>query len=274
MQGRLAIVVCLLLPLVGCRGMLPFHATRRAQPASELPIGYELSAGRLLIHSNFDVPDGRGVARELTSEGDNVCETLGLPCSETPINVYLFRDAQSYGECLASYFPNVPARRAFFMESDGQLAVYAHWSDRVAEDLRHEVAHGYLHAAVSGLPLWLDEGLAEYFEVPRSQGGLNTPHVDLLNDLLEHNGWRPDLERLERLTDVSQMDQPSYAEAWAWVYFMLHSRPERHDVLTRYMLDLASPAGPREAISRQLSKTEADPAQSLVSLLIGLKKPD
>ena len=75
------------------------------------------------------------------------------------------------GEYLTRNFPSVPSRRAFFLETDTRLAVYAHWSDRVAEDLRHEVAHGYLHSVVPGLPLWLDEGLAEYFEVPRGQNG-------------------------------------------------------------------------------------------------------
>ena len=70
-------------------------------------------------------------------------------------------------------YPDFPKRRAFFVETDTQLAVYAQWGDRVAEDLRHEVAHGYLHAIVPSIPLWLDEGLAEYFEVPRGQNGLN-----------------------------------------------------------------------------------------------------
>ena len=128
-------------------------------------------------------------------------------------------------------FPNVPSRRAFFLETDTRLAVYAHWSDRVAEDLRHEVAHGYLHSVVPGLPLWLDEGLAEYFEVPRGQNGLNQPHVELLSDMVEHDGWQPNLTGWRSLTDAAQMDQRDYAESWAWVYFMLHSPPERREML-------------------------------------------
>ncbi len=58
--------------------------------------------------------------------------------------------------------PSFPARRAFFVETDTRLAVYAYWGDRIAEDLRHEVAHGYLHAcvpadsALAGRGLWLN----------------------------------------------------------------------------------------------------------------------
>ena len=47
------------------------------------------------------------------------------------------------------------------METDTRLTVYAYWGDRVAEDLRHEVTHGYLHTMVPHVPLWLDEGLAQ-----------------------------------------------------------------------------------------------------------------
>ena len=141
-------------------------------------------------------------------------------------------------EFLKQNFPNVPSRRAFFLETDTRLAVYAHWSDRVAEDLRHEVAHGYMHSVVPRIPLWLDEGLAEYFEVPRGQGGLNRPHVDLLSDMAEQEHWRPNLPRLEKLTDAAQMDQRDYAESWAWVYFFLNSPPERREVLTDYLAHL------------------------------------
>ena len=46
-----------------------------------------------------------------------------------------------------------------------------------ADDLRHEMTHAYLHAVVPNVPLWLDEGLAKYFELPRQQHGLNQPYV-------------------------------------------------------------------------------------------------
>jgi hypothetical protein len=193
---------------------------------------------QLVFHSDFDLPSDHRLVRELTSERDDVYRTLGLPPSTEPIHVFLFREAEAYKKYQSLYFPGVPARRAFFVESDTQLAVYAHWSDRVAEDLRHEVAHGYLHAAVPQLPLWLDEGLAEYFEVPRGHGGLNRPHLDLLADMMQYDGWRPNLPRLEQLHNAAQMDQRDYAEAWAWVYFLLNGDAERRKLLTSYLADL------------------------------------
>ena len=49
---------------------------------------------------------------------------------------------------LLQSFSAISQPRAFFVESDTRLNIYAYWGDRVAEDLRHEVTHGYLHAMV------------------------------------------------------------------------------------------------------------------------------
>jgi hypothetical protein len=239
-------------------------------PPDALPAAHELPVGQLVFHSDFDLAKDHRVIRQLTFEREDICTTLGLPCSNEPIDVYLFRDADRYREFLARHFPNVPSRRAFFLESDSRLSVYAHWSDRMAEDLRHEVAHGYLHSMVSGLPLWLDEGLAEFFEVPHGQEGLNQPHVELLADLAEHNGWRPDMRRLERLTDAAQMQQSDYAESWAWVYMFLHSQPDRRELLTKYLADLRE-TGTREPLSIRVAKASAEPEKALADYLATLK---
>ena len=100
---------------------------------------------------------------------------------------------------MTQQFPQFPERRAFFVESDTRLAIYAYWGDRVAEDLRHEVTHGYLHTMVPHLPLWMDEGLAEYFEVPRGQRGFNRPHLDLLLVAMQQQQWAPNMAKLAEL---------------------------------------------------------------------------
>lgn len=82
-----------------------------------------------------------------------------------------------------------------------------------------------LHGSLSRVPLWVDEGLAEYFELPGAPG---VPREDYLTDLarLLKNGWRPDLKRLELLDGVSEMQRLDYAESWAWVHWALHTHPE------------------------------------------------
>jgi hypothetical protein len=230
-----------------------------------------LRVGQLHIHSDFELAEDHRILRELTAERDEMCRTLGLPCGNEVIDVHLFGDGERYAEFLKRHYPTVPSRRAFFLETDSRLAVYAHWSDRMAEDLRHEVAHGYLHAVVPGIPLWLDEGLAEFFEVPRGQNGLNQPHLDLLSDMMHHDGWKPNLEKLEQLREASQMDQRHYAESWAWVYAMLHSDPERRKILTDYLAELYE-RGTAAPLSHRLAAHSAQPEQTLATYLTELKE--
>jgi hypothetical protein len=260
MRGSLRVIIAALtaLPVTfGCRGI--------PQPAPA-PSAHELCVGQLRFVSDFQLREDNPLVRELADERQDVYDTLGLPSGNEQITVYLFRDAQHYGEFLSRYFPSVPSRRAFFLETDTALTVYAHWSDRFAEDLRHEVAHGYLHAVAPGLPLWLDEGLAEYFEVPRGNGGLNRPHLDLLADMTEHEGWRPDLARLEQLKNAAAMEQLDYAESWAWVYFLLHSDSSTRELLTNYLTDVRTRGNP-EPLSTRLAEYRSEPEQQLALYL-------
>jgi hypothetical protein len=259
-----AILLGLLAIQLGCRGF-------GLSPRAALPEAHVLKVGQLVFHSDFDLPKDHRLVRDLVEERENIYGTLGLTSTNEPIDIYLFRDADRYGQYLMRKFPNVPSRRAFFLETDARLAVYAHWSDRMAEDLRHEVAHGYLHAVMPGLPLWVDEGLAEYFEVPRGLDGLNQPHVALLSDSMERDRWKPNLKRLETLTDAAQLDQRDYAESWAWVYFMLHSPPERRQILTDYLADVGS-KGSAAPLSTRLAAVQAEPEGPLMTYVTSLKK--
>jgi hypothetical protein len=263
MRGILYTLLVLGAIVGGCRGI------PRSEP---LPDAYHLRVGQLHIHSDFELTEDNRTLLDLMSERDYICRTLGIPAGNEVIDVHVFRDDERYAQFLRRHFPTVPSRRAFFLETDSRLAVYAHWSDRMAEDLRHEVAHGYLHAVVPGLPLWLDEGLAEFFEMPQNLNGFNQPHLALLSDMAEHERWKPDLARLERLRDAAEMDQLDYAESWAWVYAMLHSAPEQREVLTTYLADLRK-RGSIEPLSRRLAAASRKPHdQALAAYLADLKQ--
>jgi hypothetical protein len=193
-----------------------------------------------------------------------VSTTLALPISDEPIHVYLFATPERFETFMRANHPNLPRRRAFFVETDTRLAVYAYWGDRVAEDLRHEVAHGYLHAVVPNLPLWLDEGLAEYFEVPRGESGVNRAHLDQI--AAAGPEWRPNLKRLEQLESLDQMSQSEYAESWAWVHYLLESHPQRQALLRDYLRKLIQ-SMPHAPLSDQLLAADPRCEESLVEHL-------
>lgn len=211
-----------------------------------LPSRYSVVRDQLVIHSDFKIATHHRLLEELVARRTDLTETLGLPVSDEPIHVYLFENAEEFRQFVSLQHPHFPARRAFFLETDDRLQVYAQWGDRVAEDLRHEVTHGYLHSVVPSIPLWLDEGLAEYSEPPRGSRGVVSSHLELLRKKHE-SGWRPDLQRLEAILPTQDMTQEDYAEAWAWVHYLLESGPEQRIVLQRYLMDLRR--DPRNAVA-------------------------
>jgi hypothetical protein len=250
-----AMPLALLAILPSCAGL------GQATPA--LPRRHHVVLEQLEIHSDFPLPQHHRMLDDLRSLRGSIQATLDLPSSDEPVHVYLFEDNERFQAFLRQHHPDFPTRRAFFVKSDTVLAVYAHWGDRVAEDLRHEVAHGYLHAVVPNIPLWLDEGLAEYFEVPRGGAGVNRPHVDLLVAQAKTAAWRPDLRQLERLASAAEMTQSDYAESWAWVYTMLESGTPQRQLLQRHLRSLRE-EGTVEPLSAQLERTVRSP-ETMVS---------
>jgi hypothetical protein len=109
--------------------------------------------------------------------------------------------------------------------------VFAFQGTDFETDVRHECTHAVLHAWLPDVPLWLDEGLAEYFEVNASAPGrINQDHARGLAEMAVQ-GWRPNLARLDQLSDVSEMQRADYQEAWAWVHYLLHESAEGRRLL-------------------------------------------
>jgi hypothetical protein len=78
-----------------------------------------------------------------------------------------------------------------------------------------------LHGSFGDLPLWLDEGLAEYFESDLARPDANRERIDhIATDLAA--GWSPSLDRLETISDIREMSPRDYREAWSWVHLLLN----------------------------------------------------
>ena len=159
LNASVAWIGCLLLGVLVFQGCATDH-TRVALPVQELVV-----RDQLVVHSDFHVPKRHRLLDELTARRHDISELLNLPTSDEPINIYLFKKGDEFREYMKREHPKFPDRRAFFLKNDTTLTVLAYWGDRVGEDLRHEVTHGYLHSVVPNLPLWLDEGIAEYLSL-------------------------------------------------------------------------------------------------------------
>jgi tRNA A-37 threonylcarbamoyl transferase component Bud32 len=216
-----------------------------------LPVRYSVPGDQLLVLSDFKLQKDHELIRELNGLREQVTGILDLPVKRDPVVVYLFKNETEYRRYMNATYPRLPPRSAYFVGTSTELAVYTHWGQNVREDLRHEYTHGLLHSGLKRVPLWLDEGLAEYFEVagPRP-GGINHDYADRLTEAVA-NGWRPDMKRLENLDDSAQMKRADYQESWAWVHFLLNSTPEAKRVLVSYLSELRTNPHPT-AISHRL----------------------
>jgi hypothetical protein len=224
------LLLAFLLALCGCAGLWSNRLT--------LPNQNTLVREQLVIHSDFPLAAHHRLFEELTAQRSDICRQLELPSSDEPIHVYLFEGQERFETFIRLHHPEFPNRRAFFLETDSRLSVYAQWGDRMADDLRHEVTHAYLHAVVPDIPLWLDEGLAKYYEVSRSQHGLNRQLFERLLAQIQQQSWQPNLRRLEQFAPTQDMTQDDYAEAWAWVHFLLEPAAARAGLLRSYLVDL------------------------------------
>ncbi|MFH1924075.1 MAG: hypothetical protein ABIP48_29830 [Planctomycetota bacterium] len=260
-----AVLIVALVGVLAGGGCAQFSTRRPTLPATHTVV-----RDQLVVHSEFPLAASHRLLEELAARRFDLAHRLGLPVSEEPIHVYLFDDANQFDNFIHLHYPGFPPRRAYFLETDTRLHVYAQWGDRVAEDLRHEVTHGYLHSVVPNLPLWLDEGLAEYFEVPRGAHGLNPPHLAELVSQMETGGRQPDLKRLEGFERPFDMTQADYAEAWAWVHFFLESGPESRRALEQYLLDLRRD-GTAEPVSERIGRHVAAPELALADHLRSLQ---
>lgn len=197
----------------------------------------ERQAGPFVCHADFALAAHELLLDELSLLRKDLGAILGAPDSHEPVHLFLFQAKLTYQAYLRNYFPRVPYRRALFIKGRGPGMVFAYQGADFEIDVRHESTHALLHAWLPAVPLWLDEGLAEYFEVPRDQRSAKNPHHATLQALVR-SGRLPRLEELEALDSLDAMGREEYRDAWAWVHFLLHGPREAHEELVQYLAEL------------------------------------
>jgi hypothetical protein len=211
----------------------------------------EKSAGPFLCHADFSLAEYTHLLDEMAQLQRDLVRTLGVEEPRELIHLFLFNRKSTYESYLLHYFPAVPTRRALYIKERGPGMVFAYRSDEFEVDVRHEGTHALLHADLTMVPLWLDEGLAEYFEAPYDQRAFDHPHLSEMKWQLSKvnlaariKSTSPSLERLESLRDLKQMGAAEYRQSWAWVHFMLHGSSDAQDELTRFLADIRAHTPP------------------------------
>jgi hypothetical protein len=199
-----------------------------------VPTRHQVRTGGFILFSNFPLKEDPPAVPTLEALERDLAKHLDFRprADDDPVEIYILDDKSSFIHFLKYYYPELPPRRAFFLAQGTQRVVYTYASPRLEEDLRHEATHALLRGAYGDLPLWLDEGLAEYFESDLTKPGALAERLAPITADLK-SGWQPDLPRLESLADIREMTPRDYRESWAWVHLMLNgSQPGRSVLLS------------------------------------------
>lgn len=283
MQTRVRICTFLgLLAFSGCAFVdrynlseIPNSDTVQAQSISppKRPSKYWMRVSQYAICSDTELNPNDPFFRDLEQLPGQLQDCFRLPAGNGIVQVFLFETPEQYDAYMVLRYPKLPSRRAYFIaepragSTGDDLLVFTWMGEHLKTDLRHELTHAILHGVLKGVPLWLDEGIASYFELPHSANGVNGQHLDQLTT----TSFQPDLARLESLSKVAQMEKPEYREAWAWVHFLLHSSPKSREILIAYMLDLQTNSNPPPLLPK-LRELNPEPNGELLQHLISLSQ--
>ena len=213
-------------------------------------------AGPFICRANFQLDGYEPLLAQLGELQNDLTRILGIPPADELIEIYLFSDEKVYRDYFRRHLPNLPYRRALYIKQNGPGRVFAYRGSHLPVDLRHECTHALLHARLPMVPLWLDEGLAKYFELPPSRRALANPFLKSVRWNARF-GMAPRLENLEKEGDFSKMSRTDYRDAWAWTHFMLHGPPEAHDELVRYLASIRA-SSPPGLLSQRLERRLPD----------------
>lgn len=226
-----AVLAFLVMAQTGC-------ASGQKRPSQLLPSRSSYRTGPFVIHSHKSMRHKDPVVQELESLSRSVVSHIGKSRqpTEAVVNVYILADEASFKHFLQYYHPELPERRAYFIATANSRSVYTYAGDHLMEDLRHEATHAIVNLTHPGLPLWLDEGLAELFEHPDRDKKPDTHQERFLADI--KSGMVPNLAHLESIQDVRQLTPANYRESWAWARWGLEGPTPVRQVFRSYMDDV------------------------------------
>jgi hypothetical protein len=180
-------------------------------------------------------------------------ETLQIKLASSPIHIVILEDQDALSRYAARITPEAPSRRALYLRhrGPGLVLTYSH-SDWI-RDARHECTHALLDASGLALPVWQDEGLAEYFETVGNDPTRHSAHLQGLRSEVRY-GQIVDMERLERLPNHQELDSKEYRDAWGAIVMLLHSSESSRKMYQAYLRDQQSKRATR-LLSKQWQLT-------------------
>lgn len=207
---------------------------------------FEFESEHYRVVSDIDGPLCRRVATDLERSLHRFQTRFGpVPGEADRFQVFVFRTETGYQNYVEDILGGRRENTAgLYSPQLQQLLLWQLSDERLLEmTTRHEAFHQYLHWIVRDPPVWLNEGLAEAWEVasrgrgPRTPFPLNSEHLELLATPIAST---VDLDTLLHMDARRFYAKAStnYALAWSFVHFLLEGPKERRPLLDQILLRL------------------------------------
>lgn len=213
--------------------------------------------------SELPLSDPDGLRRELLDLRRSVSELTALSFSGRSVSLHICSSRRRYISQVSPIAADARRQRGVYLRREGRPAIYTFEQRDLESILRHECVHALLHEALPYVPLWLDEGLASYFEAPAARRAHGHPYQSRVQWGVRL-GWRPSLATLESIRRSDEMDVGDYRHAWAWVHFLLHESDASRQVLRDFLQQIAD-GGPPVRFSEFVSSRLPDSERRLVA---------
>ncbi|MFY9253966.1 MAG: hypothetical protein WAO83_10970 [Fuerstiella sp.] len=197
--------------------------------------------GQLELFSEFPVSVDT-IERELAGVAAELNDRLQLKGTGQVVQVVIFNSLQSYRDYLAGKIPEARSRRAIFYQRGEQFQIYTFRNRELITDLRHEYTHALLHQSLPYVPLWIDEGLAEFFE-ERPADREKSSRLSSMRWKCR-TGWKPSLESLEKIPSAASMNGDNYRDSWAYVHYLLMESDRTQNEFKEFLQAISAGAAP------------------------------
>jgi hypothetical protein len=175
---------------------------------------------------------------------DELNQELGITLKGLNVHILVFDSRRSLDEYLHRYYPGLRAANSMYIRDQGPGLILTWFHADWLVDVRHEATHALLHAKRVSIPLWIDEGLAEYFEYPSGSSSgesfaikSHPVHTKLIHTQLRF-GQFANLEEQERWDPNKRLSNQQYRDAWGSVAFLLNHSDQSKDEFRSYVKDL------------------------------------
>jgi tetratricopeptide (TPR) repeat protein len=245
-------------------------STMMAEPALALPKKedwIELRTANFTLFSDAGEKTVRRVGTDLERlRGALQQLTPGLALnSPSPTYIFVFKNADAFRPYQRRTYAGKPLDSSgYFLGRTfaNYVAIDADQHGNERAIIYHEYLHYVLRNNYASLPLWLHEGLAEYystFEVGKDAARIGLPVADHVlwlrkNPLIPLSSVFTTNEHSEDYNEASRRGG-FYAESWALVHYLISGSPERRLQATE-SLRLAQAGTPPDQIFRQAFGTD------------------